>query len=266
MTDKKMQNQNLLLRWVIGLFVLLTLSWNCVAHDHVGVGLATGSGTQLGMEGPTMQTAVFIPLREPFSSYLPNFPGGWHISELTFTTEADSLNPANSADPQIELVSVSGPAGGNFGFWDVGATNPTWLRSTGWNSGQGNIPSFPVIYNGDAHAHGRAFTMDIPGEYTVRFRAVDSNGAYAASANLTIVFRAQQPPQLAIGISGGNVSLSFTSRLNMTYDLQRCENLPSGVWTNVEPHTFMNGDGVVKVLSDPLGGRPRAFYRLVEYY
>lgn len=212
-----------------------------------------------------MQTAVFIPLREPFSSYLPNFPGGWHISELTFTTETDSLDPANSADPQIELVSVSGPAGGNFGFWEVGALEPTWTRAAGWNSGSGKVPSFHVLFNGDNHVHGRAFTMDKPGDYMVNFRAVDSSGSYAASANLTIVFRAQQPPQLSIGISGGNLSLSFTSRLNMTYDLQCTENLSSGVWTNVEPHTFMDGDGGVKVLSDPVAGRPQSFYRLVEY-
>ncbi|MFM8887363.1 MAG: hypothetical protein ACKOKC_13260, partial [Chthoniobacterales bacterium] len=169
------------------------------------------------------------------------------------------------ANPRIELVSVSGPAGGNFGFWEVGATNPTWVRSTGWTSDQGNIPSFPVVYQGETHAHGRVFTMDKPGDYTVRFRAVDSNGTYAASANLTIVFRAQQPPKLSIGVDGGNVSLAFASRLNLRYDLQVCTDLKSGIWTGVEPHTFIDGFGDLKNMSDPVAGRPRAFYRLVEY-
>ncbi|MFM8458972.1 MAG: hypothetical protein ACKOB0_08520 [Chthoniobacterales bacterium] len=235
------------------------------AHDHVEVGRDPEISARLGLDGPGFQLGCYVPVGEFFSGYAPEFPGGWYASELTFTTETNALDSADGANPRIELVSVSGPTGGNFGFWEVGATNPTWVRSTGWNSGQGNIPSFPVIYYGENHAHGRAFTMDKPGDYTVRFRAVDSNGAYAASANLTIVFRAQQPPQLAIGISGGNVSLSFTSRLNLSYDLQRCENLSSGEWIGVEPHTFMNGDGGVRVLSDPVGGRSRAFYRLVEY-
>jgi hypothetical protein len=246
-------------------FLFLIMVGVCRAHDHVEVGSDPGNAARLGLDGPGFQLACYVPAGEFFSDYTPVFPGGWHATELTFTTERNALNSAPGANPRIELVSVSGPSGGNFGFWEVGATNPTWSRSMGWNSGQGNIPSFPVIYEDETHAHGRAFTMDKPGDYTVRFRAVDSNGAYAASANLTIVFRAQQPPQLSIGISGGNVSLSFTSRLNMTYDLQRSENLSSEVWTNVEPHTFMDGDGGVKVLTDPMGARLRAFYRLVEY-
>jgi len=226
-------------------------------HDHVEVYEAAG---RLQLFYPLgNQTALYVPQGEPFSFYLEDFPGGWHASELTFTSEM------GDADPRIELISVSGPAGGSFGFWEVGALEPTWSRPSGWNEGQGNAPGFDVVVGGDGHAHGRAFTMDKPGDYTVRFRAVDSSGNYAASANLTIVFRAQQPPQLSIGISGGNVSLSFSSRANLTYDLQVCTDLQSGRWNGVEPHIFMRGDGGAKVLRDPVNQRPRAFYRLVEY-
>ena len=235
------------------------------AHDHVEVGSDPANSSRLGMDGPGFQLGCYVPVGEFFSGYTLDFPGGWHACELTFTTETDALESASGANPRIELVSVSGPAGGNFGFWEVGVTNPTWVRSTGWTSDQGNIPSFLVVYNGETHAHGRVFTMDKPGNYTVRFRAVDSNGAYAASANLTIVFRAQQPPNLSIGMDGGNVSLAFASRLNLRYDLQVCTDLKSGIWTGVEPHTFIDGYGDVKNMTDPVAGRPRAFYRLVEY-
>ncbi len=248
------------------ILLFLILVGVCEAHDHVEVGRDPGNALRLGLDGPGFQLACYVPAGEFFSGYAPDFPGGWHASELTFTTETNALESADGAGASIELVSVSGPAGGNFAFWEVGATAPTWSRATGWNSGLGNIPVFPVIFNGDAHAHGRAFTMDKPGDYTVRFRAVDSIGSYAASANMTIVFRALQPPPLAIGISGGNVSLSFRSRANLIYDLQVCTDLKTGEWTGVEPHTFMDGDGSVKILSDPPGGRPRAFYRLVEFY
>ena len=238
------------------------LNSNSIAHDHVGVGLESGSGTRLGIEMPTVQVAVFIPLREPFSSDLPNFPGGWHISELTFTTETDSLSSADGANPRIEMLSVIGPAGGSFAFWEVGATSPTWSRAAGWNSGQENVPGFPVVFNGDNHAHGRAFTMDRPGNYTVTFRAVDANGLFSASANHTMVFRAQQPPQLSISIVGGNANLSFTSRANFVYDLQRCENLATAVWVTI---ATKDGTGSPIPLNDPIGARSRAFYRLVEY-
>jgi hypothetical protein len=226
-------------------------------HDHVEVHEAAG---RLQLFGPGNQTAVYVPRGEPFSFYLEDFPGGWHASELTFTNEM------GDADPRIELVSVSGPAGGSFAFWEVGALVPTWSRSAGWNSGSGNVPSFPVVFNGDTHAHGRAFTMDKPGDYKVNFRAVDSSGSYAASANLTIVFRAQQPPQLSISIIGGNATLAFTSRANFVYDLQRCEDLATGNWSNVETNTFLDGNGAVIPMTDPISGRGRAFYRLVEYY
>jgi hypothetical protein len=66
-------------------------------------------------------------------------------------------------------------------------------------------------------------------------------------------------------VAGGNVWLAFTSRANLTYDLQICTDLASGVWRNVEPHTFIDGDGNGKNMSDPVARRPRAFYRLVEY-
>jgi hypothetical protein len=82
---------------------------------------------------------------------------------------------------------------------------------------------------------------------------------------MTITFVAQQPPKLSIGVAGGNVWLAFTSRANLTYDLQICTDLASGVWRNVEPHTFIDGDGNGKNMSDPVARRPRAFYRLVEY-
>jgi hypothetical protein len=237
-------------------------SWLVFAHEHVEVGRSGAGSARLALDGPASPVACFVPRGEFFSGYLPQFPGGWHASELTFTTEVNALDSADRADPQIELISVSGPAGGSFAFWEVGATAPTWSRATGWNSTQGGIPSFPVVFKGDGHAHGRAFTMDRPGNYTVTFRAVDANGLFSASANHTMVFRAQQPPQLSISIVGGNATLSFTSRDIFVYDLQRCEDLETAVWVTI---ATKDGTGSPIPLNDPIGARSRAFYRLVEY-
>jgi hypothetical protein len=233
------------------------------AHEHVEVGRVSPSSNQLAMSGPSQQLALYVPLREFFSGYLPQFPGGWHACELTFTTETNALHQAPGANPRIEIVSVQGPAGGNFAFWEVEENSPTWMLPAGWI---GTGAAFPVIFKGDSHAHGRAFTMDKPGTYTVTIRAVDAAGKFGASANKTITFVAQQPPRLSIGMVGGNVSLSFISRANLVYDLQVCTDLESGKWDNVNPHTFMDGYGDVKSMSDPVEGRSKAFYRLVEYY
>jgi hypothetical protein len=245
------------------IFILVFFhSWLVLAHDHIEVGRSGTGSAQLAIHGPSIQVACFVPKGEFFSGYLPQFPGGWHASELTFTTEVNALSPAHEANPRIELVSVSGPAGGSFAFWEVGATAPTWSRATGWNSTQGGIPSFPVVVDGDNHAHGRAFTMDRPGNYTVTFRAADANGLFSTSANHTMVFRAQQPPQLSISIVGGNATLSFSSRAIFVYDLQRCEDLETAVWVTI---ATKDGTGSPIPLNDPIGARSRAFYRLVEY-
>jgi hypothetical protein len=119
--------------------------------------------------------------------------------------------------------------------------------------------------NGENHAHGRAFTMDKPGIYTVTLRAVDAAGMFEPSSEKTITFQAQQPPPLSIGLAGSNVTLAFLSRPNLNYDLQVCTDLASGEWANVEPHILLNGDGTLIPMTDPVAGRPRAFYRLVEY-
>lgn len=239
-----------------------------LAHDHVEVGKLSPNATQLAMNGPDVQVACYVPRGEFFSSYTPEFPGGHHAVELTFTTEENALWSAANSNPRVEFVSVTGPPGGSFSFWEANATQPTWTRATGWSSASGNVPSFMVVVNGDGHVHGRCFTMDKPGTYTVTFRAVASVGSLSPSANKTITFRAQQPPQLSIATSGSkNVLLSFTNRDGFACDLQVSTNLVAGSWTNIPAHEFMIGSGARTnlILTNGLIGRPNAFYRLVEY-
>jgi hypothetical protein len=235
------------------------------AHDHVEVGTDPDDQGRLGLDGPGgYQLALYVPRGEPFSGYVPQFPGGWHACELTFTTEVSTLDAANGADPWIEILSVIGPAGGSFAFWEVGVTAPMWSRPTGWS---GTSDVFPVILDGETHAHGRCFTMDRPGTYTVTFRVRDKSGAFTTSANKAITFVAQQPPQLSVATSGSHVLLSFTNRNGFACDLQVSPDLMVGSWTNVPGREFMIGAGARTnlILTNGLIGRPKAFYRLVEY-
>jgi hypothetical protein len=230
------------------------------AHDHVDVGLDPGNPHRLYLLGPRYQEqeSLYVPRGEPFSFDMPKFPGGWFASELTFATDL-------AADPWIEIVSVTGPEGGSFSFWEVEALEPTWSRTTGWTLGQGIVPSFPVIYFGESHQHGRAFTMDTPGSYSITFRAVDPNpnSGLVASQEKTIIFQALPPPQLSIRMENGQVVISFLSRLNFLYDLQVSTDLSSGAWDSVVVD-FIDGDGTVKETSLTLE-HPRAFFRLVEF-
>ena len=248
------------------LFIIFLSVVSLSAHDHIEVGVDPEEPERLALSGPGYQLALYVPRDEPF---LPQFPGGWHACQLTFTTQiyADELEPAEGADPRIEIVSVTGPVGGSFAFWEIDAVEPTILLPVGWEHNEANEASFPVVVGGESHAHGRAFTMDRPGTYTVTFRAVEVDAAreFNPSENKTITFNALPPPKLSIVVAGGNVSLAFTSRLNLNYDLQVCTDLASGGWSNVEAHVSINeNDGWID-MADPVAARPKAFYRLVEY-
>ena len=240
------------------LYLLLFSTVLMHAHDHVDVGLDPGNPHRLYLLGPRYQEqeSLYVPLGEPFSFDLPKFPGGWFASELTFTAEIEG-------DPWIEIMSVSGPTGGSFSFWEVEALEPTWSRTTGWTFGQGNTASFPVIYLGWNHQHGRAFTMNEPGTYSVTFRAVDADGVLTPSEEKIITFQALPPPRLSIRIENGQVVISFLSRLNLLYDLQISTDLATGTWDSVVAG-FIDGDGTVKETSLTLE-HPRAFFRLVEF-
>jgi hypothetical protein len=243
---------------------LIFTAW-AQAHDHVEVGQSSQNSSQLGLDGPIYQLALFVPQSEPFSGYAPDFPGGYFADELTFTTEVNALNPADRSDPVIELVSVTGPAGAFFSFWESGSTIPTWSRSSGWNQTETDRPAFPVILGGETHAHGRIFTTDQPGDYQIVFRAQDKNNLFLPSTNFTLTFHAQLPPPLSIQLQNGQALLSFQSREHLVYDLQVCTDLLANKWINVEGNIGIDGNGLKTECPLPLN-YPRAFFRIVEYY
>jgi hypothetical protein len=234
------------------------------AHDHIEIGLDPNDGGRLGLSGPGVQLALYVPKGEPFSGYLPQFPGGVYADELTFSAEGNTLDFAEGSLPRAELVSVTGPAGAHFSFWEAGAIVPTWTRPTGWVAGEADRPSLPAYEDatGQGHIHGRAFSVDQPGTYEIVFRAVDAASLRGPSVNKTVVFNALLTPSLSIRLEGAAARLSFASRAGLTYDLQVSTTLADDGWSTID---WTDGTGSSIEFSDLLNGRPRVFYRLVEY-
>jgi hypothetical protein len=230
------------------------------AHSHIDVQPDPAQPGRLALVGASSETMLYVPPGEPFSSYAPSFPGGYYACELTFSHE-----DPDGSDPRVQLLSVSGPEGGSLAFWEAGATTPTWSRPTGWTATADDRPELHTDdMGGYGHIHGRVFTATHPGAYTVMFRVVDNLGGFEPSLPKAVTLTVLATPQLAIRIESGNAALSFASRPNLTYDLQVSTDLKT--WKNVESRDFIGGTGGLVELTDPLAGRPRVFYRLVEYF
>ncbi|MFY8216928.1 MAG: hypothetical protein ACOVMP_10065, partial [Chthoniobacterales bacterium] len=208
---------------------------HAIAHDHIDVGENPSNPNQLFLSGPTAQLALLVPAGEPFSFYLPEFPGGCYANELTFTTEVNGIPFATGSLPRVEILSITGPSGGTFAFWEIGAIAPTWTRDVSWESSGSDRPGFVVYEDGTGygHIHGRAFSVNKAGTYQVTFRAVDDANVRLPSAPIALTFEALDPPQLSIAISGTTIRLGFVSRANLVYDVQRSTDLASGVWTTI---------------------------------
>ena len=71
---------------------------------------------------------------------------------LTFTTEIGTailkaLDITSGYNPQVELISVDGPEGALFSFWERYSIAPKWSRMTGWRQTTTDRPSFSVALN-----------------------------------------------------------------------------------------------------------------------
>ena len=141
---------------------------------------------------------------------------------------ADPNSAANGSFLQYEIVSVQGPTGGSFQFWEEGSAVPTFSYASGFTAG--GTPQYIALSDaslgagtpgGDpfGHLHGRRFTTSTSGDYTVGFRLVDTsvNGAgggpiQSPSATLQIQFSAvPEPGTWALGILGLG-ALAWVSR------------------------------------------------------
>lgn len=200
-------------------------------HGHLNVGAV---GTAQGDALTFANGAIFA----ESSGYVKDMPlattgarAGYYSGSITLTALPATVangGPAAGASAlgsfiQYGIVSVTGPAGGEFAFWDEGATTPTLSYSVGYNSASPTlIPLSDVsIGAGTAgadpfgHLHGRNFTVSIPGEYSVGFQAFDTsvNGTgggsiHSASPVLTVKFSAvPEPGVVALFVLG--VPLAF---------------------------------------------------------
>lgn len=168
-----------------------------------------------------------------------------------------------------QIVSVEGPAGGIFCFWDTGALSPTISVASG-TTGATNI--FKVSENDGSpgtdpygHIHGRRFTANKPGVYLVGFRAVDfsTNGVgggalqtpspvlqfyFQAGVNISSVTTAEATSAVTFGAPNGK-----------TCTLQYLDGIGQTNWVSGES---VVGADAFQTINDVAATNSARFYRV----
>ena len=176
---------------------------------------------------------------------------GYYQGNVTLTVQAATASfagpepdaPALGSYIRATIVSVKGPVGGAFGFWEAGVTNPTISvvsGQTGTNSF--NVTQTDGLPGADpfGHVHGRRLTATKPGIYTVAFRAFDTstnglNGGPIHTVSEIVEVSFQAGISIAsITKTKNNSTITFGSVANQSFWLESSANLSNAAgWTAV---------------------------------
>ena len=175
-------------------------------HTHIGAGAASQTvGTPLQFSSGYTAGATYHLLAKPVGQ---NYGGYYSFDGITFIALSDGqteddgpLHAANGSELHMDIVSVTGPAGAHFGFWDENRvpfySTPSASFETGQPTSSNNTfsltePLLPPFYDGDpyGHIHNRGWTADVPGDYVVGFRIFDANAIHTPSPIYSFNFQA----------------------------------------------------------------------------
>jgi hypothetical protein len=181
---------------------LLLMATAHAQHHHVNAGIidANGNGKpDIGEQLDFVNRASYntasgfvLELTAKSSGrYAGTFSGNITFAALAAGPDVGGPEPGHAAlgtKIVMQLVSVSGPAGATFSFWESNGS------SAAISLGTGQIPGMPQLWDlsendglpGDdpyGHIHNRQFSVDQPGTYIATFRLIDvsTNGPGGSS-------------------------------------------------------------------------------------
>jgi hypothetical protein len=174
----------------------------------------------------------------------------------------------------VQVVSVDGPPGGSFAFWEgdgesdlgnitfsvpVGTTNGTEYLMVSENKGEPNADPY-------GHIHGREFTASLPGTYLVGFRVLDisTNGVgggpiQSPSAVLPVRFQAGLRIE-SIQIVTNQVAVFFRSPPGISNLLEATAFAGSSNW--VSAAAPLRGNNNLQRFTDTNAPNGSRFYRI----
>jgi len=253
-------------------------------HGHLDVGaVGKNQGDKLTwVAGPDfVETSGYVKtfLTPTNPKYAGFFDGNITLTALHHTNALGEPNPAGPAPGAFvvgEIVSVTGPEGGSFGFWDTNSTagNPSFSIPVGTSPtnvrfdvsearlGAGQPGADPY-----GHVHGRRMSVTKPGIYTVGFRAVDTSTSgsaggpiHAPSDVLKITFQAGFNIR-DIAWANGVSTVRVGTAIGSNFTLQSSTNLnEANQWVDVSASA--GNDHFQSMIDDGATNAAR-FYRVI---
>ena len=291
------------------ILTLLALAVPAGAHDHFAAGIVdtnqngqADAGEPLQFVGANGTDRIFHLLPRPVGFRPVQRCGGFYMLDErprtlfpndSFSIVALSDGQYDIASPNhahtgawiwAEIVSVSGPPGANFGFWDqeYSYSSDTPSVSLPANEPTGN-PSF-VISEGiddigedpDGHIHGRSWSADLPGDYHIGIRLIDRSttgpggGPWHPASQIYIFHFKAGPDFQPTGqrVPGTGFVLSWPGQMGIwepyqtgiVFTVLRSTTAVADDWTSIGTATGTTADTVT--FTDPSPPIGKAFYRL----
>jgi hypothetical protein len=219
--------------------LILTATAAAQIHGHINAGISDTDSNGADQDDPLAFFSDEIPDFESGGGFTVSMPlsetgrfAGYYNGSQTFTVLSalsglpeDDQHPALNSFIQLQLVSVSGPAGGVFGFWEStalgGGSTPTFSLAVGATNGTDMWALSEDDSSGDpyGHIHARRFSASLPGLYSVGFRLVDNSTAGASGGPIhvpsriyLIDFNAIPEPASASLFAAGAITLFLRRR------------------------------------------------------
>ena len=268
------------LKVALALGLVLTAQFNTFAADHGhlnagAIGLKQGdkltfdNGADFTSSSGYVKTLTYT----NGATYAGYYQGNVTLTALP-QTAANAGPVPNAPAPgsfiKVQLISVDGPPGGAFGFWETGATNPTVSLASGqtgtnmWALSQndGSPGSDPY-----GHIHGRRQTVTKPGIYKVSFRLFDTstNGVggmpiHTPSDVITVCFQGGVNLQ-SLEPDVDHTHVRFSAPLGTNWQLQATSELgPNATWVNVGASAV--GDDYFHEVEDDTPVQGNRFWRI----
>lgn len=201
-------------------------------------------------------------------------PGGLTIAVLaqTPTNGGPAPNaPAPGSLIFVRVVSVQGPSGGEFSFWDVGATAPTFRvpvgTTTGTNTYQAGQNNGSPGSDPYGHIHGRVFAVNKPGLYTIGFQAFDNStngvgGGPIHTPSQVYNFRWQAGINItSLTLTNGTATAVFGATGTKNLSLQYSDDSTGTHWQQLDD--VIVGDDHFHSITDPNATNSARYYRLI---